>query len=258
MKLAHSEDRQERVLARLRAESREWHVDEIASYLDVSSITVRRDLAALAREGRVLRTHGGCLYAGRMAQEAAYHSRVSLNFGMKRAIGRQAVAQIMPNETILIDDGSTCFHVAAMLNRQVALSLYTNSMPVVAEVAGAPAIRVTLLGGCYDAARQHLGGPLTEWALERLQFDRVFLGIDAIDADGRCLVQTEELARTAQAMLRRGRRKILLADHTKCAAQGRVACGSLSDFDEWITTPGLDPQLGSALRRLTHITTSEL
>lgn len=252
--------RQDEILDRLRAEQREWRVDEIADRLSVSSITIRRDLEELAQQGRVLRTHGGCLYAGRVAQDSSYHARVSMQFDLKRAIGRQAVRQIRGGEMILIDDGSTCFHVAAQLDRTVALSLYTNSMPVVSELAGSPLIQVSLLGGGYDATRQHLGGPLTEWALERLTFDRVFLGSDAIDEEGRCRVRTEELARTAQAMLKSGRRKVLLADHTKCgqrADAGRVGFGCLADFDEWITTGGLPPAWLRKFQRMTSMTVVE-
>ena len=252
--------RQDEILDRLRAEQREWRVDEIVDRLGVSAITIRRDLEELARQGRVLRTHGGCLYAGRVAQDSSYHARVSAQFDLKRAIGRRAVQQIRGGEMILIDDGSTCFHVASQLDRAIPLSLYTNSMPVVAELAGSPVIEVSLLGGAYDAARQHLGGPLTEWALERLTFDRVFLGSDVIDVEGRCRVRTEELARTAQAMLKCGRRKILLADHTKCRSQaeaGRVGFGRLSDFDEWITTEGLPAAMCRKFRAMTTITVVE-
>lgn len=241
-------DRQQRILERLRAEEREWRVEEIAEDVNVSPITVRRDLEALAKQGAVLRTYGGCLYAGRMMKDAGYHRRVSTHYDLKRAIGRKAAQSVRPGESLLLDDGSTCFHVAAQLREVRPLSLYTNSMTVVAELSGQPGVKVILLGGEYDAERQHLGGPPTEWILERLQFDRVFLGADAVDAEGRCLVHSSVVARTAQMMLKRARIKVLLADHTKCGASAHAAYARLSDFDEWITTPGIAPRLRKQVR----------
>ncbi len=247
--------RQQQILSRLRAIQREWRVDQIAAALKVSPLTIRRDLDRLAEEGSILRTHGGCIYAGRMAREAVYHERVAARYELKRAIGSRAVEQIRPGEAILVDDGSTCFHVATQLPPSTALSLYTNSMPIVAELGSSPPVAVTLLGGAYDSRRQHLGGPVTEWMLERFTFDRVFLGSDCVDARGRCLVENTEMARTARAMLARGRRKILLADHTKCASSaGRVEYAHLRDFDEWITTHGLPPALRRSLGRMTRMT----
>lgn len=247
--------RQQQILGRLRAIQREWRVDEIAAALGVSPLTVRRDLERLAQEGTILRTHGGGIYAGRMAQEAPYHDRVAARYDLKRAIGREAVRQIQPGESILVDDGSTCFHVATQLDRSMSLSLCTNSMPIVAELASSRCVELTLIGGAYDARRQHLGGPVTEWLLERFTFDRVFLGSDCVDARGRCLVETPEMARTARAMLEKGRRKILLADHTKCAApSGRVEYARLDHFDEWITTGGLPASLRRTLGKMTRIT----
>ncbi len=245
------------ILERLRAEQRAWRVDELAAHTGVSPVTVRRDLDELARQGSIIRTHGGCLYAGRMSQESAYHRRVATNYALKRSIGRHAAAQGRAGERILIDDGSTCFHVAAQLDRGVPLSLFTNSMPILAEMADCPMIDCTLLGGDYDAERQHLGGPLTQWALERLSFDRVFVGVDGVDAQGRCLVQTAELAQTTQAMLRQGGYRTLLADHTKVhATSPGISYGKLNDFDEWITTAGLGAAERRRFGRLTKITTT--
>lgn len=250
--------RQQQILSRLRAIQREWRVDEIAAALQVSPLTVRRDLDSLVEAGTVLRTHGGCIYAGRMAQDASYHDRVANHYDLKRAIGREAVLPIRAGETILVDDGSTCFHVATQLDRSIAISLFTNSMPIVAELASTGAVSLTLLGGSYDVRRQHLGGAITEWILERFTFDRVFLGADCVDAKGRCLVETADMARTARAMLATGRRKVLLADHTKYAAPpGRVEYARLSDFDEWITTGGLPAALRHKFGKMTRLTVAK-
>ncbi len=231
--------RQEQILQRLRALPREWQVEELARALKVSALTIRRDLEELARGGLILRTHGGCLDSGRGAAASDYQRRVAVNFELKQAIGAEAARQVRAHNALLINDGSTCFHLASCLGRGGALTVYTNSIIMLSELSRFANVRLYVLGGEYQAASACLGGSLLEEALEDIAADLVFLGTDAVDAQGRCLVLDQDTARVARVMLRHARRRILLADHTKAAAPGQVAYASLPDFDLWITTAGL-------------------
>ncbi len=245
--------RQQQILERLRAAQREWRVDEIAAALQVSPLTIRRDLDQLANDGSVLRTHGGCVYAGRMALETDYHRRVAAHFNLKQAIGAAAAAEVKPGHAILINDGSTCFHLTSHLGACGAVTVYTNSIAMISELNRFPNVRLFVLGGEYKQSQVSLDGGILERALEWLEFDTVFLGADRVDAAGRCLVRDEEVARTTQVMLRRGKRKILLADHTKVDGVGHVAYGGLGDFDLWITSKGLSSGLKRSYAKQTAI-----
>jgi DeoR/GlpR family transcriptional regulator of sugar metabolism len=245
--------RQESILSRLRATQREWRVEELAVVLQVGPLTIRRDLTALEASGAILRTHGGCIQAGRAVLETAYHQRVAHNFELKRAIGREAARTIMPGATLLINDGSTTFHLAAHLGDRAPLNVYTNSIAMIGELCRFPRIALYILGGRYQEDGHFLGGQLTERVLENLEFDLVFLGADAINPSGQCLTLDAEVARTTQIMLRRGRRKVLLADHTKIGAPGNAAYGSLTDFDLWITTSGRGGEIRKQFRKMTTI-----
>ncbi len=93
----------------------ELRVDDLARMLGVSALTIRRDLEQLAADGLVIRTHGGCIAAGRAALESEYHSKVAQNFVLKQAVGRAAAAEVRPGSVVLVNDGSTTYHVAAHL-----------------------------------------------------------------------------------------------------------------------------------------------
>ena len=116
-----------------------------------------------------------------------------------------------------------------------------------------PAVRVYILGGEYHSEMRFIGGSLLEQTLEALQFDTVFLGADAIDAKGNCLVSEPDVARVTEIMLRRGTRRILLADHTKVGAQAHVVYARLSDFDMWFTTPSINPMQLRQFSQLTNV-----
>jgi DeoR/GlpR family transcriptional regulator of sugar metabolism len=233
------EKRQQQILAQLHALQSELSVEELSERFAVSALTIRRDLDQLERDKAILRTHGGCVL--KTSVESSYHQKVALNFALKHAIGRAAASEVKSNDVILLDYGSTPFHLAFHLGRVGKLFVYTNSIAVVPVLSRFPSVRLYLLGGEYNPEIQFIGGSMMEQTLEGLQFDKVFLGTDAIDAKGNCLVSNPDIGRLTEVMLRRGRRRILLADHTKVGANGHCVYARLADFDIWYTTPGINP-----------------
>ena len=180
------EQRQQQIMAQLRALQAELSVEELARKFAVSALTIRRDLERLEVDGAILRTHGGCVL--RATVESAYHRKVALNFELKQAIGRAAAQEVKSGDAILINDGSTTFHLAPHLGNTGKLFVYTNSIAVISELSRFPDIRLYILGGEYIPARYFFGGSMMEQILEGFHFDTVFLGTDAVDANGNVYV----------------------------------------------------------------------
>jgi DeoR/GlpR family transcriptional regulator of sugar metabolism len=242
--------RQQQILARARAIQKEWRVEELAEDMRVSAITIRRDLDCLGRQGAIIRTLGGCLIDNRR-KLAAYHDRVANNFGLKQAIGRAAAREIRKGNVILINDGSTTFHLAGCLNQSGPITVYTNSVVMIGEISAFANVRLNILGGEYRPNYFYLGGSLLERVLETISADIAFIGTDAVSPDGGCYCQQEDTARIAQLMMRRTKRSILLADHTKAGARAHVRFAGLKDFDLWITSGGLKRRAQKNFKRLT-------
>jgi DeoR family transcriptional regulator of aga operon/DeoR family fructose operon transcriptional repressor len=229
--------REKQILSQLHALHSELTVEDLAKKFGVSPLTIRRDLVHLEENKVILRTHGGCVL--RASVESDYHKRVALNFELKQVIGQTAAQEVRSGEVILLNDGSTPFHLAPYLDRVGKIRVYTNSLAVISMLSQFPRVRLYILGGEYNPEMNFIGGTMMEQTLEGLQFDRVFLGTDAIDDQGNCLVGDPDVARLTTIMLRRGKRRILLADHTKVGASAHVVYGRLSDFDIWYTAPNL-------------------
>ncbi len=232
---------------------REFRVEELAGMLGASQLTIRRDLQKLSDEKALIRTHGGCLASGRASFEIEYYKKVALNFELKQAIGKTAALQVKPGDKLLINDGSTTYHLASHLDDKEQLTVYTNSLAMISELSSNSNISLHILGGEYNRDQYSLSGGLTEHMLERLHFDLVFLGVDAIDSEGRCLVSHQREARLTEIMLKSGGVRILLADHTKVNMDGYVAYGTIHDFDMWITTPGMACEKHDAFEKKTTI-----
>ncbi|GAA1253727.1 hypothetical protein GCM10009589_00770 [Arthrobacter pascens] len=139
------------------------------------------------RHGRLARTYGGAMALGAHHPEASLRQRTGEAFEQKHAIARWAASVIQPGESILLDAGSTVGALAHELRGFEKLSVTTPGINTMQELADSEGIDVDCLGGRLRSLSQSFVGPLAEAALERMSFDRVFLGADAVTAeDGIC------------------------------------------------------------------------
>ena len=244
--------RQEEILSILRAMQTEVQVDKLARMLEVSTLTIRRDLKELAEERAIIRTSGGCILGGRVAQESEYHKKVASNFELKSKIGKRAAQLVNPGDVIFIDDGSTTFHLAVNLLHISSLTIYTNSLVLVPELSRYSNISLNILGGEVNSHSYSVSGSITETILDNIRFDKVFMGADAVDKSGKCFVKDTRYLRITQMLMRSGEEKILLADHTKVRRHTGLAYASLNEFDCWITTSGSDRQQLENYNKMTH------
>ena len=107
-------------------------LEELSERVDVSVSTVRRDLTLLEAKGALRRTHGGARLVAPKSDEFIFTARDTHQLGEKEAIGQAAAALIQPNQGVIIDSGTTAYHVAKHLGGK-ASHVITNSLPVTKE-----------------------------------------------------------------------------------------------------------------------------
>ncbi|MCW2130906.1 DeoR/GlpR family DNA-binding transcription regulator [Arthrobacter sp. VKM Ac-2550] len=203
-------------------------VEDLSARFGVTASTIRRDLAVLKDDGRLARTYGGAMPV-EAHPEASLRQRVGLAYEQKQALARWAAQEIQRGENILLDGGSTVAALAHQLKTVADLDVSTVGLNTIHELAGATGVRVRCLGGLLREASQTFVGPLTEAALERMTFDRVFLGADAVTAeDGICEADAIQ-TRLKELMARRAERVYLLADSSKLGQR---------PFHAWVRLPG--------------------
>jgi DeoR/GlpR family transcriptional regulator of sugar metabolism len=202
-------------IERLLSVEREVSVDEMARLLDVTASTIRRDLAQLTAQGLITRTYGGALGSTGRPAEPPLHQRAEESRAEKDAIARWAAAEIQDGETVILDAGTTVGRVAHHLRGRSGITVVTNGLTAVVELADADGIEVIVLGGVMRHISQGFVGPLSELTLTRLSADRAFLGADGLVADrGICEASTVQ-TRLKELMTARSRRTYVLADNRK-------------------------------------------
>jgi DeoR/GlpR family transcriptional regulator of sugar metabolism len=193
------------------------NVERLTDSLGVSEATVRRDLTALAREGRILRTYGGAalMQVGGHEPEASLEDRKSLQREQKESIARMAASFVQDGDAVLLDSGTTAAALARLLGAREDLHVYTTNLLAVTALTGLPGIRVTLIGGDVRPSSMGTFGPLAQVTLSRISVDKAFLGADGVVAGvGLCEASAEQ-AYLKECIIRQAADIFVLADATK-------------------------------------------
>lgn len=248
------QQRRERILAWLSHESA--RVDELADLLEVTESTIRRDLAQLRRQGHITRTYGGAAAAPTAppAPETSLDERATLARRQKDAIARHATRYITSTRTILLDAGTTTGRLAHHLAHAEGLTVATNGLTALNELAHADDVEVLALGGRLRHVSQGFIGPTAEHAARRISAQAAFLGADGlVAARGICEAEPAQTS-LKEVMAAQAERVYVLADSTKL---GHAPFDCWAPLDQpWtlITDDGASEEQLQPFRALGHVT----
>lgn len=221
-----------RTIIELVSENGGCSVTELSSQLDVSKATVRRDLGTLENEGLIERSHGGAVPITSVDRERTYQQKGVQNHTEKAAIAERTVEEIVGEQVVFFDSGTTTMEVAKRVSTDEVTLAVTNS-PLIALELGADDREVKLTGGTLRGRTRALVGPTTEAFLDRRHFDLLVLGTNAIDAAG-LMTPNEDEARIKELIIEHSARVILVADHTKLGERSVVRFADLEDIDTFV------------------------
>ncbi len=208
-------------------------VAQVAQQLQATPITVRRDLAQLADQGLLVRTHGGAVRPGVAKNPVAFARKAAANPDQKAYICRLAAAEVAVGDTIFIDCGSTTLPLCALV-RHLKIRVVTNSLPVLFELVGSAA-QVVLAGGEVDAERQATHGTVAVEQLRRYQVDKAFLGVDGFSLRRGLTANSEAEAAISLAVAAGARYTYLLCDASKLEQDKYFQFAPLSSVGTLIT-----------------------
>jgi DeoR family transcriptional regulator, aga operon transcriptional repressor len=208
-------------------------VTELGEMFGISTVTVRSDLEALARDGQIQRIRGGAIPLLAPRTEQAFEATSAVLADEKAAIGRAAAALVANGETVLLDVGTTTTAVAVALVGRIDLehvTVVTNGLNIALELERAPPrITVVVTGGTLRPLQHSLVNPLAEELLAGLNADTAFLGCNGVHPEhGITNVNLPE-SEVKRRMLRMAARRIVVADGSKL---GRLTVAKLCDVGD--------------------------
>ncbi len=248
-----AKQRQARILEIL-AEQGAIRVTELVERFGVSDMTIRRDLDYLSELGKLNKVHGGATRIDlSSASEPGFEAKQVRELEEKSAIAKRAASFVHPGQAIAISAGTTTWMMAQMIADLPGLTVVTNSVPV-ADVfyrQGRPDQTVILTGGIRTPS-DALVGPFAIQSLRTINVDAVFLGVHGFSAESGFTTPNLMESETVSAFAHKGRKLIVLADHTKWGIIGLASIADLSAADTVITDSGIDPEALTSLKE--HVT----
>jgi DeoR/GlpR family transcriptional regulator of sugar metabolism len=233
-------ERQARILAEVQRRGAA-RVTELSQLLNVSGMTIRRDLDTLATQRQLDKVHGGATVKhAPSTDEPGFEARWVRQTAEKQAIADAAAALVSPGSAVGLSAGTTAWTLAHRLREIPNLTVVTNSVRV-AEVlhrAGPRSANVVLTGGVRTPS-DVLVGPIAVSSLQMLHLDVVFLGVHGMDERAGFTTPNLLEAETNRALVAAARRLVVLADHTKWATVGISAIAGLDEADVVVTGAGL-------------------
>jgi len=223
-------------------------VISLCDELNVSSVTIRKDLKQLEDKALLFRTHGGATLTNTYTADRPVNEKVSIQSAEKFNIGEAAAKLIEPNDCILIASGTTVLSFAKSIQPQGNLTVITAALNVALELIHNKEIEVIQLGGLLRNSSSSVTGPYAERILDDFSCSKLFLGADGIDLDFGLTTTNMMEAQLNRKMIAAAQKTIVLADSTKFNKRGFGKICGLEDIQQVITDSGISEHMVEALK----------
>lgn len=157
-------------------------VNELSKLFNVSEVTIRNDLSQLEQKGLLIRARGGAIRSQGVGMDYALTIKAKKHFEEKKAIGKKATELIQDGDTIFLDSGTTTMEIAKHLGKFKELTIITNALNIARQLVEYPNFKIIVPGGILRPNSLSMVGPTAETALRNYYSDKLFLGVDGIDA----------------------------------------------------------------------------
>lgn len=205
----------------------------LARELDASESTVRRDLDQLEAKGVLKRTHGGAMAVEHQTEEYNFLVRDTRQADEKDLIGRVAAGLVHDGMAVIIDGGTTTYHVAKHLGGK-RVQVITNSLPVANLFSNSSMVETIVTGGFIYPRLGVLLGPVAEESLAKIHADVAIMSAGGITADG--ITNSNNLIVAVQnKMMAAASRVVLCIDHSKFGRRALSFCSSLDKIHTVVT-----------------------
>ncbi len=221
-------------------------VADLVKQFNVSEETIRRDLQQFEQEGLVKKIYGGAILTDERKSNdniLPIHQRKNQFFEEKSLIGKAAAQLVKPGQTILIDAGSTTWHVTNNLLNVDNLMTITNALNIAEECSKNETNSIYLLGGKVRRNSISTVGPQSENELKKYNANYVFLGTTGISLRHGFTSSDLYEAEIKRAMVEAGQTCVVVADHSKLQKVGLTSFCNFGDIDIFITSDQADESI---------------
>lgn len=237
----------QRTIMRVLARQGSATIPELVDLLDVSHMTVRRDIATLEGLGRVSSVAKGVTLPSRVNLDLAHAAKTELHREQKAGIARIAAGLVHPRDVVFLDAGTTTLALCRELAPREDLVVVTNDLVIARTLAETSGSQLHLASGAVDKANLSTEGGSTADAISGFNFDIAFLSTPAFDLRGTS-IQSEAKKVVKDAATRHARTSVLVADSSKYGRVMPLTSVPVARFDAIVTDRDLSGTAQASLR----------
>ncbi len=202
---------------------------ELSKKLDVSEVTIRKDLSFLEKQGLIDRTFGGAMVKSPIIKEQNYLEKEKYMIDEKHIVGQKAAEFVKPNSTIILDAGTTIMELAKSIVNVEDLNVITTDLKIALFLSNFSNIEVTLIGGKVSIKSKECIGVETCSIVEKYNADACFLGCDAFDSNGNFMTTSIEKMYLKHTFMKISEKSFVLATSDK---YGKKSMVKVSNFEK--------------------------
>lgn len=210
-------------------------VTDLSAIFNVSEVTIRTDLAEMENQGLLSRIHGGAIYSYKPYYSMNLNQRLETNQYEKVEIAEKISKLINPNDTIMLNSGTTTLLTFRKFPAEYSLNIVTNSISIALEASSNPNYNVVLVGGSVNTKYQFTYGTDAITQLKKYRADKLILSVDGIDTENGFSTYYDKEADIDRIMLERSRTCIIAADSSKFNHSAFVNISEISVADTIVT-----------------------
>ena len=225
-------------------------VSDLVTMLDVSAVTVRKDLTELEKGDKLYRSHGKAVLINPYINNRSVNEKEKLAADEKHAIGREAARLITRDDSIAIASGTTVHALARNIQPIHKLTVVSASLAVSNILSQHENVDIIQLGGMMRHSSLSVVGDYAAQFLLQCSFSKLYLGVDGIDVDYG--ITTTEIREAAlnRIMMDASQKTIVLADSSKFGRRGFAKIADIDAIDIVITDAGISPKAAKRLEDL--------
>ncbi|MGL5675227.1 MAG: DeoR/GlpR family DNA-binding transcription regulator [Cellulosilyticaceae bacterium] len=228
---------------------------QLAEETGVSTETIRKDLDALAKEGSIIKVHGGVALANTEPSAAPFDLRTSVNLEQKAKIAIEAITLISPGDSIILEGSTTCLELCkALLHEPTLLEtliIITNSFDIAHLLQGGKLCqKLFFLGGWCNTSEHATRGYHTTKFLEDCHVNLAFISGAALGKDMTLTSYLEEDMLFQRQALKIAKSTILLMDQAKFQNTAFFLVCPLDQVDYLVTDLDATSELATSLQTL--------
>ncbi|MCM8711180.1 DeoR/GlpR family DNA-binding transcription regulator [Clostridium sp. SYSU_GA19001] len=230
-----------RIIKGILSDKKHINVSDLSTMLNVSEVTIRRDLEKLEGEGFLTRTHGGAILNDNNLSSNDDYADIEADPYVEQRIEISEIASHMvdDNDVIILSSGVTNLYIAKKILNKKNLTVLTNDLNIASEFSASSNTKVIIPGGDLDLSSMTLVGKLTEENLKNFFVSKAFIEVEGVSMQRGYTVQSMDKASVIKEMLNITREKIIVCPYTCFDTIAFSQIGALNLANKVITNPSI-------------------